>query len=82
MAEIGLLADEQIDTSEIPELDQTFFATARLGLLPGATNTSVQIPAPAADAWSAVSATCEQGHLSLAENYGVGRARWILTIIV
>lgn len=41
LAEINAMPDGQIDTSEIPELDDTFFETARLVLPAGITKKAV-----------------------------------------
>lgn len=35
LAEIEAIPDAEIDTSDIPEMDETFFATAKLILPPG-----------------------------------------------
>lgn len=41
LAEINAMSDDQIDTSDIPELDDTFFETARLVLPAGTTKRAV-----------------------------------------
>jgi uncharacterized protein (DUF4415 family) len=41
LAEIAAIPDEQIDTSDIPELDEAFFANARLVLPAGMSKKTV-----------------------------------------
>ena len=43
LAEIKAMPDDQIDTSDIPELDETFFETARLVLPAGTRKKTVTI---------------------------------------
>lgn len=43
LAEINAMPDDQIDTSDIPELDETFFEKARLVLPAGMTKKSVNM---------------------------------------
>ncbi|MDE0150615.1 MAG: BrnA antitoxin family protein [Rhodospirillaceae bacterium] len=43
MAEIAAIPDAEIDTSDIPEMDEEFFATARLVMPPGASKKAVSL---------------------------------------
>ena len=43
LAEIAAIPDDKIDTSEIPEMDEEFFATARLVMPPGASKKAVSL---------------------------------------
>lgn len=43
LAEIGSQSDETIDTSDIPELGESFFANARLVLPPGTSKKTVTL---------------------------------------
>ncbi|MDE0175000.1 MAG: hypothetical protein OYH76_03060 [Defluviicoccus sp.] len=42
LAEIDAISDGEIDTSDISELDEQFFATAKLVLLPGTSREAVK----------------------------------------
>ena len=43
LAEIEAIPDEEIDTSDIPEMDEKFFATAKLVMPPGASKKAVSL---------------------------------------
>lgn len=43
LAEIAAIPDAEIDTSEIPEMDEEFFATARLVMPPRASKKAVSL---------------------------------------
>ncbi len=43
LAEIDAIPDEGIDTSDIPEMDEKFFATAKLVMPPGASKKAVSM---------------------------------------
>ena len=43
LAEIEAIPDSAIDTAEIPEMDESFFATARLVLPPGVGKKAVSL---------------------------------------
>ena len=43
LAEIEAIPGEEIDTSDIPEMDEKFFATARLVMPPGASKKAVSL---------------------------------------
>ena len=43
LAEINAMPDDQIDTSDIPELDETFFEKARLVMPAGMTKKTVNM---------------------------------------
>ena len=42
-AEIEAIPDEEIDTSDIPEMDEKFFVAARLVMPPGASKKAVSL---------------------------------------
>lgn len=43
MGEIGSLSDDQIDTSDIPEMDEKYFAVAKLVMPPGASKGALSL---------------------------------------
>ena len=43
LAEIDAIPDDGIDTSDIPEMDEKFFATAKLVMPPGASKKAVSM---------------------------------------
>ena len=43
LAEIDAIPDDCIDTSDIPEMDEKFFATAKLVMPPGASKKAVSM---------------------------------------
>ena len=43
LAEIDAIPDRQIDTSDIPEMDEKFFAAAKLVIPPGASKKAVSL---------------------------------------
>lgn len=43
LAEIAAIPDEEIDTSDIPEMDEEFFATARLVMPPNGAKKAVSM---------------------------------------
>ena len=43
LAEIDAIPDREIDTSDIPEMDEEFFATARLVMPPGTSKKAVSM---------------------------------------
>ncbi len=45
LAEIAAIPDAKIDTSDIPEMDESFFAAARLVMPPGTAGKAVAIRA-------------------------------------
>ena len=43
LAEIDAIPDDNVDTSDIPEMDEKFFATAKLVMPPGASKKAVSM---------------------------------------
>ncbi|MCY4548512.1 MAG: BrnA antitoxin family protein [Defluviicoccus sp.] len=43
MADIDAIPDDGLDTSDIPEMDEKFFATAKLVMPPGASKKAVSL---------------------------------------
>ena len=43
LAEVKAIPDDEIDTSDIPEMDEKFFATAKLVMPPGASKKAVSM---------------------------------------